>query len=99
MEKEDTKEDPDKIWISFSQAVAILLPKKIFETLQVPRMQIGDRRLDMTDLEYRNNALKFRRLFSLEREATPELIWEGSMRSELRAFLSSQLDRILVRHE
>ena len=65
-----------------------MLPRKIFETLQVPRMKIGDRRLPMTDRDKHNNANKFRMLYSLEREVTPELIWENSMREELRNVLT-----------
>ena len=51
-------------------------------------MKIGDRRLPMTDRDKHNNANKFRMLYSLEREVTPELIWENSMREELRNVLT-----------
>ena len=50
------------------------------------------RLLTMSENEYRNHATKFRKLFQLDREATPELIWEDSMRQELRLVLTSQLN-------
>ena len=86
-----TEEEAERgqIWLEFSEAVSLLLPKKIFEILQLPRLKVGERRLTMPESEFRNHASKFRKLFSLEREATPELIWESSMREELRRILVS----------
>lgn len=59
-------------------------------------MKIGDRRFEIPESEYKNHASKFRKLFSLEHEATPELIWESQMRDELRQVLCQQLDSILL---
>lgn len=81
-----------QIWLKFNEAISKLLPKKILETLQVPQLKIGNKRLTMSDNEYKNHATKFRKLFQLDREATPELIWETSMRDELKNILQSQLN-------
>jgi len=51
----------------------------------------------MRESESRNHAIKFRKLFQLETEATPELIWSNSMRENLRSILSVQLQSI-VKH-
>ena len=88
-------EAANEVWVKFSDCMEKLLPMKIFETLIVPRMKIGDKRLPVQEIEYHNQALKFRRLFSLESEVTPELIWKSDMRDELRKVLALQLDSIL----
>ena len=44
--------------------------------------------MQMRETESRNHAIKFRKLFQLETEATPELIWNNSMRENLRSVLS-----------
>lgn len=84
----ESVENPDDlVWPKFIDAMNKLLPRKILETLKVPRMRSGEKRLDIAQFEKRNHAGKFRKLYQLETEATPELIWDRNMRDNLRQIL------------